>query len=214
MPQVMNVGYYAASCLSLYLLFGIAWYFLDRLYGTKMYRWFYNVFHDEPMPENIERGFMYNQGMKRKTAVAFYISTAQSLYMVIGVDVNIPVEIIMWLLEVPAMLIGFGIGTFVFKVFLKRDKIFTVLDAAGEKAGEINVSHLRQEAEGVGKSVLSVIGSVPSGIRRFWREYVVNVDAPVQTMPPVVRESVPVARKEEPPEPSPSEILNRFTRRG
>lgn len=156
---ILSVWSYAWTCLSLYATLGIAWYLLDRHYGVHLYRWAYNMFHANPMPLTEVRGIMYNQSTNRKVSVALVISTVQSLYMIWGTNVNLMVEIILWLLEVPAMLIGFTVGAWVYAFLLRRSRVFDTMDQIGERMGDMRASDIAKEAKGASAGLLLKLAS-------------------------------------------------------
>ncbi len=166
---IISVWGYAWSCLSAYMALGIAWYLLDRSYGHYLYRWLYDLFHNEPMPLDQKRGVMFNQPTNRKVTVAFVISTMQSLYMLWHTEVNLLVELIMWLLEVPAMLVGFAMGSWVHRFLVKRSILFDRLDEFGEKVASTDATELRKAVEGNVRSIGDRITSIPATmVERMW----------------------------------------------
>src|SRR3989344_70668 len=183
---IVSVWGYAWSCLSAYATLGIVWYLLDRAYGVYVYRWFYDFFHKEPMPAHVTRGVMFNQPTNRKVTVAFVISTVQSAYMIWSTEVNLLVELIMWLLEVPALLIGFAAGTWVHRFLVKRSVIFDRLDEFGENVKAVDMQNVRDGVEGSARSIGSIIAAVPATLlNRFWNLiYPVPAPRPAPQPPP------------------------------
>src|SRR4051812_7036145 len=106
---ILTAWNYALSVLTACIVLGIAIYLIDRKYGIKIYRFGYDFFHKNPMPEVEQYGFLYNQSTNRGVSVAVFLSTIYSLYMVweLGFSMNFIAEFIVWLLMPPALVGGF-----------------------------------------------------------------------------------------------------------
>ena len=132
MPQVwiITAWNYAWSVLTACFVLGIAIYLLDRKFGVKIYRFGYDLFHKNPMPGEVERGFLYNQSTNRGVTVAVFLSTVYSLYMVweLGFSMNFIAELIVWLLMPLALVGGFWVGRWVYKLLLRRSVYLDNLD--------------------------------------------------------------------------------------
>ena len=228
MQSILGVWQYALQCLVVYAILGIGWYFIDRVYGIRLYRWCYDVCHKEPMPKDVVRGLLYNQSNARKTKIAFLVSTAQSIYMLYHYDVNLLTEIILWLLEVPAMLLGFWLGYPFYLLFQERDTVYRVLDEVEAKASTLDPKVARKEIlEKSEEALVAGRGFVRSKARslldflvRFWRTNIFSVARnETRKEPPVVEASaqeVLVSTKDNlpaSPEPkeTPDEIIWKFT---
>ncbi|MBI2109442.1 MAG: hypothetical protein HYT93_04720 [Parcubacteria group bacterium] len=224
MQAVLNVWNYALTCIVLYMILGVAWYFLDRTYGIHVYRWLYDICHKEPIPPEVVRGFMYNQKTHRKATIAFLISTAQSIYMIWGHDINLLAEIILWLVEVPAMLIGLALGNPFYRLFQRREEVFEVIDTATERAEHIDLNAVKKEAEEKGEELVAVskglLTSAPSRLLSFWKKYVFSVhreETPVVVSKPEIPAETlkaTLAPAEIKIESSAQEIIANFTKRG
>jgi len=141
MPHVgiITAWNYAWSVLTACFVLGIAMYLLDRKLGVKLYRFGYDFFHKNPMPGDVERGFLYNQSSNRGVTVAVFLSTVYSLYMVweLGFSLNFIAELIVWLLMPPALVGGFWTGRWVYKLLLRRSVYLDNLDEFGEQVENI-----------------------------------------------------------------------------
>ena len=213
-PQVLTYGWYATECLVLYVVLGVAWYFLDSTYGVKIYRWLHDISHKKPMPTEVVRGFIYGQPTKRQASVAFIISTVQSIYMVWGQNVNLLVELILWLLEVPAMLIGVSLGVPIYKLFQKRDKVFATVDKAKEQAEHLDLEEVRKRTEGLSQQAVGgltiAIGSFGSFCKRAIGRSGSGQPASADVPDSVV---APEAQVSKPPLENPREVLRKYTGR-
>ena len=204
MPHIgiTTIGSYAWSALTLFAFIGVAFYLLDRKWGVHIYRWQYDIRHrpEDRMPANVEKGFLYDQSTNRKVTVALFLASVLSLYMayVLGWSVNLAGEIIIWLFEVPAMLLGFWAGSWVYQFLLRRNKYFDKADALADKVGHMSIDDVGETLKGVGKKVVS---GVQETMQRPSTEGHVPEVAPA---PP------PAA----PPADGPRDILERFTKGG
>src|SRR5262249_5361479 len=148
---------YAWSVLTACFVLGIAIYLLDRKFGVKIYRFGYDLFHKNPMPSEVERGFLYNQSTNRGVTVAVFLSTVYSLYMVweLGFSMNFIAELIVWLLMPLALVGGFWVGRWVYKLLLRRSVYLDNLDEFGEKIEHIQIGDIGESMRRKGASFLS-----------------------------------------------------------
>ncbi len=129
--------WYIAQCLVAYVIVGIAVYFLDRKAIVPTWRWLYDLAHTHPLPPSRFKGLLYGQKTQWRVTTAFIISTTQSIYMVWYGKVDPLVELPMWLLEVPAMLLGFTLGYPLHQLYLRRTKVYDTIDNLDvDKLGE------------------------------------------------------------------------------
>lgn len=120
----------------MFVILGAFWYVVDRKYGQRFYRFWYGLTHEKPLPETVQRGFVYNRKTRHKALMATLLSTAQSIVAVMSVaQPNLLVELILWIVEVPVTLLGFAIGPWVFSVWRRKDEVFDAIDdiESGEK---------------------------------------------------------------------------------
>lgn len=131
---IENTKWYSACWLMFYVLLGIFVYLWDRQYLQGLYRWFYNATHKDPLPETVGRSFVYGQKTSKKVMWALVVSTVQSagLFFFTGFHSNPFVELVLWFLEIPAMVIGFGIGSKLYPYWMKRKKVYEFVDKADE----------------------------------------------------------------------------------
>ena len=119
------------SWLLAFFFAGIVWYVLDRAYFVKPHRFVYNLFHREPLPAEVEKGLIYHQSAGRKFLWALVISTVQSiavLWYVGFAHFNPLVEFILWLFEIPAMVLGMIVGPIIYGWWINRKKMYTTID--------------------------------------------------------------------------------------
>lgn len=128
---------YVIFWLIIYVLLGAIWYNADRLYFTGLYRWWYKITHKDPLPENVKKGFIYNQTTKNKIFWASVISTVQSLTMIFNSDVNPLTELLLWFAEIWVTMIGFHLGRPIYRLWKKKEKAFETWDKI--ESGEIDV---------------------------------------------------------------------------
>ena len=125
---MFTVTTYVIFWIIIFFFMGIKWAILDRYIGVKIYRFIYRMTHEHPLPASVERGFIYQQGTKRKLAMATILSTFQSVMALIYSDVNPLVELIMWGLEVPITMMGFYSAPYVYRWWSKKDDLFEWFD--------------------------------------------------------------------------------------
>ncbi|WP_309006970.1 hypothetical protein [Pelagicoccus sp. SDUM812005] len=120
---------YLVFWIVMFLILGAFWYVVDRKYGQGVYRFWYRLTHEKPLPESVQRGFVYNRKTRHKALMATLLSTAQSIVAVMSVaEPNLLVELILWIVEVPVTLLGFAIGPWVFGIWRRKDEVFDAID--------------------------------------------------------------------------------------
>src|ERR1700683_3875419 len=72
---IITAWNYAWSVLTACFVLGVAIFLLDRKFGIKIYRFLYDFFHKDPMPSDVDRGFLYNQSTNRGVTGAVFLST-------------------------------------------------------------------------------------------------------------------------------------------
>ena len=132
-----NMTSYLVFWIVMFVILGAFWYVVDRRFGQGVYRFWYRLTHENPLPNDVRRGFVYNRKTRHKAFMAAVLSTAQSVVTVMNIEqVNLLVELILWIVEVPVTLLGFGIGPWVYKLWNRKDEVFDAIDdlESGEKS--------------------------------------------------------------------------------
>jgi hypothetical protein len=120
---------YIAFWMILFVLLGAFWYVIDRRYGVHWYRRWYRLTRPEPLPEGIVAGFVYNRRTRHKALMATVLSTLQTaLALLQGENLNLLVELVLWLVEVPMTLLGFALGPWAYRLWQRKDVVFDKLD--------------------------------------------------------------------------------------
>lgn len=147
---------YISFRIILGILIGIAFYSLDRRFGVGSYKWWYDMTHENPLPEGEKRGFVFNKPTRVKAFAALVLSSIVSVISVYTAASNPLAELVLWVVAIPATMIGFIIGPHFYKIWQKRDKVFDTVDKW--ERGEIDLSdELKERAGDVAESVRDVI---------------------------------------------------------
>lgn len=120
------------------ILLGIASYSLDRRFGLGWYKWWYDMTHEHPQPATEERGFVYNKPTRVKAFAALVLSSIVSVVSVYTAASNPLAELVLWVVTMPAIVIGLLIGPHFYKIWQKRDKVFDTVDKW--ERGEVDLS--------------------------------------------------------------------------
>lgn len=115
-----------------YLFLGAIFYTIDRTWLIKIKSWF----HD---PSTKPDGFVFGQKASRKVVFAGIVSTVETFAFLFFTPWNshLSVELFLWLVDIPMMVIGFGIGYLIYKpLWSKREKAYKVMDKIGEVVEE------------------------------------------------------------------------------
>jgi hypothetical protein len=126
-----HTGWYMGCWLMFFFGAGIVMYIIDRAWLQGLYRWFYNMTHETPLPVETGRSvFVFGHKTARKVLWATIISTVQSagLFFFTGFHSNPFVELVLWFLEIPAMVLGFAAGAVLYPYWLKRKGLYALAD--------------------------------------------------------------------------------------
>jgi hypothetical protein len=118
----------------LFVLLGAFWYVIDRRFGVKWYRLWHNLTNKKPLPAEVEVGFIFNRKSRHKALMATLLSTVQTVAALYSIEtINLLVELILWIVEVPMTMLGFMIGPWAYKLWKGRDDVFDALDEINAK---------------------------------------------------------------------------------
>lgn len=120
------------------LLLGAIVYSLDRRFGRRPYRWWYGMTHEQGLPADVSKGFVYNRETKTRAFAAMVLSTLTSFLAIRYASSNALTELILWAVTIPAVVVGFLLGPYVSRLWQKRDEMFQVVDKI--ESGEIDLS--------------------------------------------------------------------------
>lgn len=106
-----------------YLFLGVIFYTIDRTWLIRIKSWFQD-------PSAKPLGFVYGQKASRKVVFAGIVSTVETFAFLIFTTWNshLSVELFLWLVDIPMMVIGFGVGALLFPLWAKREKAYKAID--------------------------------------------------------------------------------------
>ncbi len=124
---------YSTSWVLFFFGLGILTYILDRQYLQNIAKGIYDLTHKKPAEKAF--GLIYGQSTGRKFLIATIVSTVQTLGMFYftGFHSNAFVELVLWFVEIPAMVFGFAIGYFVWPLWDKRKIAYKIGDRIDEE---------------------------------------------------------------------------------
>lgn len=124
-----NYTSYIIFWMVMFTMLGAFWYIVDRLHGVRWYRRWYGLTHEDPLPPNVTVGFVYNRRSRHKVVMAAIVSTVQTFIALTSVEsLNLLVELILWIVEIPMVMLGFAIGPLVFKIWKRKDTMLDAID--------------------------------------------------------------------------------------
>lgn len=125
---------YIVFWMVLFVLLGAFWYIIDRRFGVKWYRFWYKLTNKDPLPDDVEVGFIFNRKSRHKALMATGLSTIQTVAALYSIEtINLLVELILWIVEVPMTMLGFLVGPWAYKLWKGRDDVFDALDEINAK---------------------------------------------------------------------------------
>lgn len=99
-------GYWLTMSI-VFPIWGGLWYVFDRNYGRRLRTWWYNIRHEYPLPAAEQKGFIYGRVTQKQVFWITVVSTAQSIIVIMASQqVNVLMELVAWVIELPTMLIG------------------------------------------------------------------------------------------------------------
>ncbi|MGJ8638460.1 MAG: hypothetical protein ACSHYA_03630 [Opitutaceae bacterium] len=120
---------YIIFWMVIFVLLGAFWYIVDRMHGVRWYRRWYRLTHSDPLPANIVVGFIYNRRSRHKVVMATVLSTVQTFIALTSVEtLNLLVELVLWIVEIPMVMLGFAIGPLAFKLWKRKDEMLDAVD--------------------------------------------------------------------------------------
>ena len=129
-----NYTSYIIFWMVMFVILGAFWYVLDRRHGVKWYRFWFRMTHKDPLPDDVVVGFIYNRRSRHKVVMATILSTLQTFIALFSVDtLNLLVELILWIVEIPMTMVGFAIGPLVFKIWRRKDEMLDAVDDLEQK---------------------------------------------------------------------------------
>ncbi len=197
-----------------YLFCSLFCYSLDRHFGVRVCRWWYNLCHKEPLPADTVRGFIYSQRTKIKASWATFISAAESFLVVHYLGVDPFVGFLLWLVGIPLTLAGFLMGPFIYRLWQKREALFSTVDKV--ESGEIDVGDLAEAEAGRFRKFSRVVKTQLSAwLARFKTKPVEKPAAKVQPTPAVKPPppKIPKSPSKGPPE-NLQRLIDKFRQKG
>jgi hypothetical protein len=177
------------------VLLGTAAYSLDRRFGVGWYQWWYGMTHEHPLPAEEQRGSLFNRPTRVKAFAALVLSSIVSVISVYTASSTALAELVLWVVTIPAMMIGFIIGPRFYGLWQRRDKVFDAVDKW--ERGEIDLSdELKARATEMTESVRTSVGAKPK--------------AEPAPPPPPAAEQKPQGQEVTPEQAE--EMMNRFIR--
>ena len=125
---------YIIFWMVLFVILGAFWYIIDRRFGVRWYRLWHKLTNKAPLPDDVEVGFIFNRKSRHKALMATGLSTLQTVAALYSIEsINLLVELILWIVEVPMTMLGFLIGPWAFKLWKGRADMFEALDEINAK---------------------------------------------------------------------------------
>ena len=56
---------------------GVAIYYFDMKKGSRLYRWWYNLTHQHPLEEDVDKGFVHSRSFRQKLIIALIIAVVE-----------------------------------------------------------------------------------------------------------------------------------------
>ena len=183
------------SGLAVGVIEGALLYVIDARVGVRAYRWWYDLTHRDPLPSDVERGFLLNRKANARFTVATVVALVQNWIALEAGWLDPFTAMLTLALEVPVLMGGFYLGPGLRRLWGRKDPLLDVVDQL--ESGETSI----------GAEMKRVTGKVTDALRRDERLAEPRLEAPTPPAVPDVPPPVPE------PEPDPVEAMRRFTKR-
>ncbi|MFN8390683.1 MAG: hypothetical protein U0136_10370 [Bdellovibrionota bacterium] len=178
-------------------LVGAGLYVFDRIKGVKIYRWWYDMTHEHPLPADVEKGFLYNRKSQSRFALAIVLSLVQSAIALFHEASTLPQELLSMLIEIPCLMFGFYLGPTLYRVWARREKVFETVDQI--ESGKISIQNEVKEMS------QSALAKIKSAVATEKPEEPAGGPKPLEApLPP---------EPEEEPEPDPKALMDKYLNR-
>lgn len=130
---------YSIFRLIIALVLGAVFYIVDRQGGTSLYRWWYGMTHEHPLPADINRGLVHNRGTKFRVIWATILASIIAIPAITYSQHNALLELALWIISIPAIVGAFMLGPRAWALWGKRDNVYTAVDRweqGDEKQGQ------------------------------------------------------------------------------
>ncbi len=186
------------SGLAVGVIEGALLYVIDARVGVRAYRWWYDLTHRDPLPSDVERGFLLNRKANARFTVATVVALVQNWIALEAGWIDPFTAMLTLALEVPVLMGGFYLGPGLRRLWGRKDPLLDVVDQL--ESGETSI----------GAEVKRATEKVAGALRRSDDPATTPVE-PAAIAPPTPPESV--SQPPPPPEPDPVEAMRRFTKR-
>lgn len=204
---------------TIFLFVGAFWQIIDARLGVVVYRLWYNITHEHPLPKEMRQGFIANRGSKAKTFWAFIGSSALCLAFVFNSDAGNFTKLILWLVGIPVIMIGFYIGgPYLRRLWQNRDAFFKRVDDL-ERGDPHTMDWLRKTILKVRTMVAGFFRTLAKIYEKLTKSPVINTNGPDSSNvgakpppsgpPPQTAHATVAAEPEQPVDPR--ELIKRFT---
>ncbi len=187
------------------LVAGAIFYIIDRRGGTGLYRWWYGMTHEHPLPGHVHRGFVYNRNTRNRVVAATILSSLIAIPALMYGGHNALLELGLWLLSIPVIVGAFMVGPRIAALWGKRDDVYNAVDkwerGEAEPAAEARLS-----------SAPSATGPDPATGAGAGTAATTAAHGTSHTVEPPDEPTTEVPHPE--PESDPQELVNRFINRG
>jgi len=181
------------SGLAVGVIEGALLYVIDARVGVRAYRWWYDLTHRDPLPPDVERGFILNRKANARFSVATVVALVQNWIALEMGWLDPFLAMLTVAIEVPVLMGGFYLGPGLRNLWRRKDPLLDVVDQL--ESGETSI----------GAEMKRVTGRVTDALHREERP----VPTPVEPAPPAADAPPPPPE----PEPDPVEAMRRFTKR-
>lgn len=135
---MMSITEYFMFWFLVFCASGASVYILDFWCGQSMRKWWYDMIHEDSLPETETRGFLYRRNFRTRLRMAVCIGIIGSIIVILKTEFRPIAELFLWIACVPAVFAGFWLGPFICRLWKSRDKALHALENIEEHGIDIH----------------------------------------------------------------------------
>ncbi|MBI1286243.1 MAG: hypothetical protein GC178_01580 [Flavobacteriales bacterium] len=129
---------------------GIAYYFLDYKSLTNSYRSWYKLTHKDPLPNDVEQGFVYAQPFSGKLYSAVFIAMIITVIIILTGSANILIQLLYGVFIMVGLMVSFYLAPLIFRHAPSNvSKLKKHLDRIDEMEADLKTDKLEEKPQPV-----------------------------------------------------------------
>ncbi|MCF8277734.1 MAG: hypothetical protein K9J17_13455 [Flavobacteriales bacterium] len=125
---------------------GIVYYFFDYKSMTKSYRNWYKLTHKDPMPDDLEQGFVYAQPFSGKLYSAIFLAVIITGIVILTGSANILIQLLYGVFITLGLMVAFYVAPLIFRHAPSNlSKLKSKLDQIDKMESDLGVNKIEEK---------------------------------------------------------------------